>query len=75
MRATAIEGQNAVAPIQRCALRKLPRKFHVTDGQTRVIRLRVIEGLNARDQITLCAFHSFLLEVQTNADCIHATHA
>ena len=49
MRATAIEGQNAVAPIQRCALRKLPRKFHVTDGQTRVIRLRVIEGLNARD--------------------------
>ena len=49
VRATAIEGQNAVTPIQRCALRKLPRKFHVTDGQTRVIRLRVIEGLNARD--------------------------
>ena len=49
--------------VQRCAL----RKFHVTDGQ------------NTRDQITsdrrskrawssaFCAFHTFLVEVQTNA--------
>ena len=42
---------------------------------TRVIRLRVIEGPNARDQIALCAFHSFLVEVQTNAGNIYATHA
>ena len=36
--------------------------------KTRVIRLRVIEGPNVRDQIALCAFHSFLVEVQTSAD-------
>ena len=34
--------------------------------KTRVTRLRVIIGPNARDQIALCAFHSFLVEVQTN---------
>ena len=37
------------------------------DSQTRVIRLRVIEGSNVRDQIALCAFHSFLVEVPMNA--------
>ena len=41
----------------------------------RVIRLRGVEGRNARDQITFCAFHSFLVEVQTNTGYIHATHA
>ena len=54
-----------------CAL----RKFHVTDSQTRMIRLRVTEGPNARHQIVFCAFHSFLVEVQMNAGYIHATHA
>ena len=39
------------------------RKFHV------------IEGLNARDQIAFYAFHSFLVEVQTNAGYICAKHA
>ena len=68
MRATTIEGQNASAP--RCAL----RQFHVI-VKTRVIRLRVMESPNARDQIAFCAFHSFLVEVQTNAGSIHATHA
>ena len=34
--------------------------------KTRVVRLRVPEGPNARDQIAFCAFHSFLVEVQTN---------
>ena len=29
--------------------------------KTRVIRLRMMEGPNARDQIALCAFHSFLV--------------
>ena len=41
----------------------------------RVIRLRGVEGRNARDQITFGAFHSFLVEVQTNAGYIHVTHA
>ena len=36
--------------------------------KTRVIsRLRGAEGRDARDQIAFCAFHSFLVEVQTNA--------
>ena len=35
--------------------------------KTRVVRSRVIEGPNARDQIVFCAFHSFLVEVQTKA--------
>ena len=39
------------------------RKFHV------------IEGQNARDQIAFFAFHSFLVEVQTNAGYICAKHA
>ena len=46
----------------------------VTDGKMRVIRLQVVEGRNARDQTAFCAFHSFLVEAQTNADYIHATH-
>ena len=39
------------------------RKFHV------------IEDQNARDQIAFYAFHSFLVEVQTNAGYICAKHA
>ena len=35
----------------------------------------VIEGQNARDQIAFFAFHSFLVEVQTNAGYICAKHA
>ena len=61
-----IEGQN------HCALRT---KFHVSDSQTCVIMLRVMEGPNACDHIAFCAFHSFLVEVQTNARYIRATHA
>ena len=41
--------------------------------KTRVIRLRVIEDPNARDQITFCVFNTFIEEVQTNAGYIHAT--
>ena len=33
--------------------------------KTRVMRIRVTEGPNARDQIAFCAFHSFLVEAQT----------
>ena len=43
--------------------------------RTRVIRLRVIEDPNARAQSAFCAFRTFLVEVQTNAGYIHATHA
>ena len=39
------------------------RKFHV------------IEGQNARDQVAFFAFHSFLVEVQTNVGYICAKHA
>ena len=38
--------------------------------KTRVIRLRVIKGPNARDRIALCAFPSFLMEAQPNAGYI-----
>ena len=40
--------------------------------KTRVIRLRGVGGQNARDQIAFCAFHPFLVEVQTNAGNIYA---
>ena len=43
--------------------------------KTGVIRLRVIEDPDARDQIAFCAFHSFLVEVETNAGYMHTTHA
>ena len=43
--------------------------------KTRVIRLRGAEGRDARDQIAFCAFHLFLVEVQTHAGYVHATHA
>ena len=49
------------------------RFCNVTDGQN--IRNARGKGENSRDQITFCAFHSFLVEVQTNARYIHATHA
>ena len=43
--------------------------------QTHVIRLQGAEGRDEHDQIAFCAFHSFLMKVQTNAGYIHATHA
>ena len=45
-----VQSQNAFAPFLRFAL------------VTRVIKLRAIEGPNARDQIVLCVFHSFLVK-------------
>ena len=35
--------------------------------KTRVNRLRGVEGRNSSDQIAICAFYSFSVEVQTNA--------
>ena len=43
--------------------------------KTRVIKLRGAEGRDAREQIAFCPFHSFLVEVQTNAGHIYATYA
>ena len=42
--------------------------------KTRVIRWRRVEGRNARDQISFCAFHSFLVKIQTNALRMLATY-
>ena len=38
--------------------------------KTRVIRVQRAEGRDARDQIAFCAFHLFLVEVQTNTGYI-----
>ena len=45
VRATAIERSNRFC-VERCAL----RRFHVTDGQIRVISLRGVEGRNAHER-------------------------
>ena len=34
-----------------------------------------VEGQNARDQIALCAFHSFSVEARMNVGYVHATYA
>ena len=39
--------------------------------KTRVIRLRGVEGQSTHDEIALCAFHSFLVEVHSKAGYIH----
>ena len=75
VRATTIEGQNSwwkrfwtSAALCVSVMWQMAKK-------KRVIRLRVIEDRNARDQSAFCAFHTFLAEVQTNAGYIHGTHA
>ena len=45
-------------------LRNLPRSSSTIGAGTRVIRLQVIEGPNAHDQVTFCALHSFLMELK-----------
>ena len=49
--------------------------IYVADGQNTHDQIQGIEGPNMHDQIVLCVFHSFLVEVQANAVYIHATHA
>ena len=70
VQATTIEGQNLC-----CSIAVLCVSFTRQIVKTRVNRLGVIKGPNTRDQIAFCAFHSFLVEVQTNAGYIYATHA
>ena len=47
----------------------------VIDGQNTHDQISSDQGANVSNQIASCAFHSFLVEVQTNADYIHVTHA
>ena len=59
LRATTIEGQNAFAPVLCFAL-----VSRDTDSQnTRDQITSDARSKRARDQIVLCAFHSFLVEV------------
>ena len=69
MQAITIEGQNAFSPNWTNAV------IYVADGQNTHDQIQGIEGPNMHDQIVLCVFHSFLVEVQANAVYIHATHA
>ena len=71
VRATTIEVQNTFV----LTFDVLCVSFTLQMVKTRVIKLQGIEGPNARDQIAFYAFHSFLVEVQTNAGYIHATLA
>ena len=43
--------------------------------KTCVIKLQGAEGRDASDQIALCTFHSFSVEVQMNAGYIYGAHA
>ena len=43
------------------------------EGQNALV-LHVTDGRNARDQIAFYAFHSFLVEIQTNAGYIRPAH-
>ena len=50
-------------------------KFYMTEGQKKgMIRIKMIEGSNACDQIAFHALRSFLVEVETNTGYIHIKH-
>ena len=73
VQATTIEGQLKMLLLLCCAL-CTPVSFTWRMVKTYSIRSQVVEGPNARDQSASCAFHTFLVEVQTNAGYIHVTH-
>ena len=57
--------------LQCCAL----RKFHTIDGPNTHDQMPSDkEHPHLSDQFALCEFHSFQVEVQTNAGYIHVTH-
>ena len=71
-------GNNDLRSKRFCFNAVLCVSFTLQMVKTRVIILRVFEGPNARDQIArLYAFHSFLVEAQTEAGVltIYANHA
>ena len=57
--------------LHRCAL----SRFHMTDGQITHDQIPRVEGRGTCDQIAICTFHSFLVQVQTKAGYTLATHA
>ena len=68
---TTIESQNAFAPSLRFAY--VSRDSENTHDQ--ITSDRKSKFNHTHDQIVNCAFHSFLVEVQTNAGYIHVTYA
>ena len=59
-----------------CSIDVLCVSFPWQVVKTRLIRLGVIEGPNARHQVVFfCVFYSVLVEVQTDAGYIYATYA
>ena len=71
MLVSTIESQNAFAPSSRFAY--VSRDSQNTRDQ--ITSDRKSKFNHTRDQIVNCAFHSFFMEVQTNAGYIHVTHA
>ena len=62
------ENENAFTPMLCC-------KFHMIDGPNTHDQMPSdIEHPHLSDQIALCEFHSFQVEVQMNAGYIHVTH-
>ena len=57
--------------LHHCAL----RKFHVRVSQNMRDQITSDSQSIVRDQTAFSAFHSSLMEVQTNAGYIHVTHA
>ena len=64
-----IEGQNALTPMP-----VLSASFTLQKAKTRMIRIKMIEGTNACDQIAFHALRSFLVKVETNTGYIHMKH-
>ena len=52
----------------------LSASFTWQKAKTRMIRIKMIEGSNACDQIAFHALGSFLVEAETNTGYIHIKH-
>ena len=74
VRYTCTYTSNNQRPKRFCFNAVLCKGFTWQTVKTCVTTLLGVEGRKAQDQIAFCAFHSFLVEVQTNAGYIHATH-
>ena len=74
VRYTCTYTSNNQRPKSFCFNAVLCKGFTWQTVKTCVTRLLGVEGRKAQDQIAFCAFRSFLVEVQTNAGYIHATH-
>ena len=52
----------------------LSASFTWQKAKTRMIRIKMIEGSNACDQIAFHAFRLFLVEVETNTGYVYIKH-